>query len=103
MSVIVAVEAPTTETADRRPKEIFRARRNKWRGPVVHPSKPPAKYSREFPLRNPIKRMEHQMKTYRLITLVAATLITVSLARVFTHEKVGDPETESSFTAAGAP
>jgi hypothetical protein len=43
------------------------------------------------------------MKTYRLITLVAATLITVSLARVFTHEKIGDPQSESSFTAAGAP
>ena len=43
------------------------------------------------------------MKTYQLITLVAATLITVSLARAFTHEKIGDPQTESSFTAGGAP
>jgi hypothetical protein len=43
------------------------------------------------------------MKAYRLITLVAATLITVSLARVFAHEKIGDPQTESSFMAAGAP
>ena len=43
------------------------------------------------------------MKTYRLITLVAATLITVSLARVFSHEKIGYPQTESSFTAANAP
>jgi hypothetical protein len=42
-----------------------------------------------------------QMKTYQLITLIAATLITVSLARVFTHEQIGDPQTESSFTAAG--
>jgi hypothetical protein len=32
------------------------------------------------------------MKTYRLVTLFAALLITASFARVFSDEKVGDPQ-----------
>jgi hypothetical protein len=43
------------------------------------------------------------MKTYRLIALVGATLITGSLARVFTHEKIGDLRTDSFVAAASAP
>jgi hypothetical protein len=44
------------------------------------------------------------MKVYRLVTLIAAVLITVSLTRFLSHEKVGDPATERPFaTAADAP
>jgi hypothetical protein len=43
------------------------------------------------------------MKTYRLITLVAAVLITVSLTGVLSHERVGDPQAQSPIAAAGAP
>ena len=43
------------------------------------------------------------MKTYRLITLVAAVLITVSLTSVLSHERVGDPQAQASIAAAGAP
>jgi hypothetical protein len=43
------------------------------------------------------------MKTYRLITLFAAVLITVSLTRVLSHERVGDPQAQAPIAAAGAP
>jgi hypothetical protein len=44
------------------------------------------------------------MKVYRLVTLFAAVLITVSLTRILSHEKVGDPMTERPFaTAADSP
>ena len=42
------------------------------------------------------------MKTYRLITLIAAVLITVFLARILTDEKVGNPQ-EQAPVAAEAP
>jgi hypothetical protein len=41
------------------------------------------------------------MKTYRLITLLAAVLITVSLTRVLAHERVGDPQARPPIAAAG--
>jgi hypothetical protein len=43
------------------------------------------------------------MKTYRLITFVAAMLITVLIARVFTDEKVGAPPDQAHVMAADAP
>jgi outer membrane murein-binding lipoprotein Lpp len=43
------------------------------------------------------------MKTYRIITLFAALLITASLAGVISHEKVGDPDAQSPSAAVGVP
>jgi outer membrane murein-binding lipoprotein Lpp len=43
------------------------------------------------------------MKTYRIITLFAAVLITASLAGVFSHERVGDLNDQSPIVAAGVP
>jgi outer membrane murein-binding lipoprotein Lpp len=43
------------------------------------------------------------MKTYRIITLFAAVLITVSLAGVFSHERVGDPDAQPPIATAGVP
>jgi hypothetical protein len=43
------------------------------------------------------------MKTYRLITFFAAVLITVSLARVLSHERVGDPQAQAAVAVASAP
>jgi hypothetical protein len=43
------------------------------------------------------------MKTYRLITLFAAVLITVSLTRVLSHERVGEPQAQSPVATANAP
>jgi len=43
------------------------------------------------------------MKTYRLITFVAAALITVLIARVFTDEKIGASAGQPSATAMEAP
>ena len=43
------------------------------------------------------------MKTYRMITLIAAVLITASLAGVISHERVGDPNAEAPIAAAGTP
>ena len=43
------------------------------------------------------------MKTYRIVTLFAAVLITASLAGVFSHEKVGDPDAQSPIAAVGVP
>ena len=43
------------------------------------------------------------MKTYRMITLIAAVLITASLAGVISHERVGDPNSEPPIAAAGTP
>jgi hypothetical protein len=43
------------------------------------------------------------MKTYRLITLAAAVLITVLVARVFTDEKVGASPDQAHALAAQAP
>ena len=43
------------------------------------------------------------MKAYRLITLFAAVLITVSLAGVLSHERVGEPQAQSAIAAASAP
>jgi hypothetical protein len=44
------------------------------------------------------------MKTYRLITLFAAVLITVSLTGIFSHERVGDPQAQSEVVVtANAP
>jgi cell division septal protein FtsQ len=41
-----------------------------------------------------------QMKTYRLITLIAAVLITVSLLGILSHEKVGEePQAQSPVVA----
>ena len=39
------------------------------------------------------------MKTYRLITLCAALLITAALARVLSHERVGEPQAQSPVVA----
>jgi hypothetical protein len=39
------------------------------------------------------------MKTYRLVTLFAAVLITVSLTRLISHERVGDPQAQSPVVA----
>ncbi|HEX4674373.1 MAG TPA: hypothetical protein VH209_03540 [Steroidobacteraceae bacterium] len=43
------------------------------------------------------------MKTYRIVTLFAAVLITVSLAGVLSHEKVGDLNAQSPIAAIGVP
>jgi hypothetical protein len=43
------------------------------------------------------------MKTYRLITLCAALLITASLARVLSHERVGEPQAQQAIAVASAP
>jgi hypothetical protein len=43
------------------------------------------------------------MKIYRLITLVAAVLITASLVEVVSHERVGDPQAQSPIVAASVP
>jgi len=43
------------------------------------------------------------MKTYRIITLFAAVLITVSLAGVLAHERVGDPNAQSPIAATFVP
>jgi len=43
------------------------------------------------------------MKTYRLITLAAALLITVLIARVLTDEKVGASPNLVQTAAAGTP
>ncbi len=43
------------------------------------------------------------MKTYRLITLGAALLITASLARVLSHERVGVPQAQPAIAVANAP
>jgi outer membrane murein-binding lipoprotein Lpp len=43
------------------------------------------------------------MKTYRIITLFAAVLITVSLAGVISHERVGDPNSQSPIAATFVP
>jgi hypothetical protein len=40
------------------------------------------------------------MKTYRIITLFAALLITASLAGVLAHERVGDPNVQLPIAAA---
>ena len=43
------------------------------------------------------------MKTYRMITLIAAVLITASLAGVLSHERVGEPNSQAPVAAAGVP
>jgi hypothetical protein len=43
------------------------------------------------------------MKVYRLVTLFAAVLITVFLARVLSDERVGDPQGQSPIATANAP
>jgi hypothetical protein len=43
------------------------------------------------------------MKTYRLITLVAAVLITVLMARFLTDEKVGASADQAHSVTAQAP
>ena len=43
------------------------------------------------------------MKTYRIITLIAAVLITVSLAEAFSHERVGDLNAQPPVAEAGVP
>ncbi|HWM67817.1 MAG TPA: hypothetical protein VNO35_14610 [Steroidobacteraceae bacterium] len=43
------------------------------------------------------------MKTYRLITLVAAVLITVFVARFLSDGKIGAPPNEADVVAAQAP
>ncbi len=43
------------------------------------------------------------MKTYRLITLVAAVLITVFFARFLSDEKVGVSSNQGNVIAAQAP
>jgi hypothetical protein len=40
------------------------------------------------------------MKAYRLVTLLAAVLITVSLAEVLSHEQVGDSQAQPSIATA---
>ena len=42
------------------------------------------------------------MKAYRLVTLFAAVLITVSLAEVFSHERVGDSQAQPTISTAAA-
>jgi hypothetical protein len=42
------------------------------------------------------------MKTYRLITFIAALLINVLLARALTDEKVGAPEGQAQVTHTGS-
>jgi hypothetical protein len=43
------------------------------------------------------------MKTYRLITLCAALLITASLTRVLSHERVGDPPAQTPIAVTSSP
>ena len=43
------------------------------------------------------------MKIYRIVTLFAAVLITVSLAGVISHERVGDPNAQSPIAATFVP
>lgn len=43
------------------------------------------------------------MKTYRIITLFAAVLITASLAGVLSHERVGDVNGQPPIAATGVP
>jgi hypothetical protein len=43
------------------------------------------------------------MKTYRIITLIAAVLITASLAEALSHEKVGDVNGQPPVAEAGVP
>jgi hypothetical protein len=43
------------------------------------------------------------MKTYRLITLLAAVLITVFFARIFTDERIGDSPDQVQAAAVEAP
>ncbi|MDB6092360.1 MAG: hypothetical protein JWN85_5144 [Gammaproteobacteria bacterium] len=43
------------------------------------------------------------MKIYRMVTLVAAVLITVLLVGFIGHEKVGDPQDQPPVETAGAP
>jgi hypothetical protein len=43
------------------------------------------------------------MKTDRFVALVAAVFITLFLAGVFTHEKVGVPPEQTHAAALGAP
>jgi hypothetical protein len=43
------------------------------------------------------------MKAYRLMTLVAAVLITVFVARFLSDEKIGDPPDRADVVAAQAP
>jgi hypothetical protein len=43
------------------------------------------------------------MKIYRIVTLFAAVLITVSLAGVLSHERVGDLGPQSPITVVGTP
>ncbi len=43
------------------------------------------------------------MKTYKLITLVAAVLITVFVARFLSDEKIGVPSDQAGAIAAQAP
>lgn len=43
------------------------------------------------------------MKTYRIVTLFAAVLITMSLAEALSHEKVGDVNGQPPVAEAGAP
>ena len=43
------------------------------------------------------------MKTYRLITLCAALVSTASLAKILSHERVGDPQAQPAIAAASAP
>jgi len=50
-----------------------------------------------------MEALEIPMKTYRLITFVAAALITVLIARVFTDEKIGASAGQPSATAMEAP
>ena len=46
---------------------------------------------------------ETLMKTDRFVALVAAVLIILFLAGVFTHEKVGAPPEQTHAAALGAP
>ena len=41
------------------------------------------------------------MKIYRIVTLIAAVLITVSLTEALSHEKVGDPISQPPVAEAG--
>jgi len=43
------------------------------------------------------------MKIYRLVTLFAAMLITVVLARALSDERVADPQGQSSIATTNAP
>jgi hypothetical protein len=43
------------------------------------------------------------MQMYKVVTLIGAVLITVSLAGVFSHETAGDPRAQPRIATAGAP